>query len=100
MTAYVSPNHETVDIGIMIGSRKVWGAGMGQYPWNTLLDWFDTHYKIRKITASAMSCNKPMIKLMERSGMSLEASFENQEILDGAPYDMVHFSKFNPSYNK
>ena len=94
MTAYVSPQHETVDIGIMIGNRSVWGKGIGQDAWNTLLHWFISQPTIRKITAGTMCCNQGMIKLMERSGMKLEGSQKKQELLDGIPQDILFYSLF------
>jgi RimJ/RimL family protein N-acetyltransferase len=94
MTAYASPHHQTVDIGIMIGRRSVWGTGMGQDAWNTLLRWFSDERRVRKVTAGTMRCNAPMVKLMERSGMKLEAIRPQQELLDGVPQDMVYYGKF------
>lgn len=94
MTAYLFPHHETVDIGIMIGRRSVWGAGLGQDAWDTLLNWFIDERRIRKVTAGTMRCNLPMIKLMERSGMVLEAVRPEQELLDGAPQDLLFYGKF------
>ncbi len=94
MTAYVSPHHQTVDIGIMIGCRSVWGTGMGQDAWNTLLNWFIGERRVRKVTAGTMRCNAPMVKLMERSAMTLEAIRPQQELLDGVPQDMLYFGKF------
>jgi RimJ/RimL family protein N-acetyltransferase len=41
-----------------------------------------------------MRCNAPMVKLMERSGMTLEAVRPQQELLDGVPQDMLYFGKF------
>lgn len=94
MTAYASPYHQTVDIGIMIGRRSVWGNGMGQDAWNTLLNWFFDERRVRKATAGTMRCNAPMIKLMERSGMTLEAIRPQQELLDEIPQDMLYYGKF------
>lgn len=95
MTAYVSAHHKTVDIGILIGHRAVWGGGVGQDAWNTLLNWFMTQSEIRKATAGTMRCNTGMVKLMERSGMTLEAVRPAQELLDGVPQDMLYFGKFS-----
>jgi ribosomal-protein-alanine N-acetyltransferase len=95
MTAYLSTRHETVDIGIMIGRRSVWGQGLGQDAWGTLMGWLIDERRIRKVTAGTMRCNKPMIKLMERSGMVLEAVQRKQELLDGLPQDIVYFAKFS-----
>jgi RimJ/RimL family protein N-acetyltransferase len=94
MTAYASPHHQTVDIGIMIGRRSVWGSGMGQDAWNTLLNWFIDERRVRKVTAGTMRCNAPMVKLMERSEMTLEAVRPQQELLDGVPQDMLYYGKF------
>lgn len=94
MTAYVMPQHETVDIGIMIGNRTVWGEGMGQDAWNTLLSWFIRKRQIRKATAGTMRCNTAMVRIMENSGMGLEAVRTEQELLNGMPQDILYYSKF------
>jgi len=94
MTAYVALQHQTVDVGIMIGRRSVWGHGVGQDAWSTLLDWLSVQTQIRKITAGTMCCNLPMIRLMEHAGMTLEATHPKQELLDGIPQDVVYYGKF------
>lgn len=94
MTAYVSSAHQTADVGIMIGHRSAWGKGLGQDAWSTLLNWLLHQDSIRKITAGTMRCNAAMIKLMERSGMDLEAVRPKQELLDGVPQDLLYFGKF------
>lgn len=94
MTAYYSVPHRTVDVGIMVGRRSVWGDGLGQDAWNTLLAWLLAQDCVRKVTAGTMGCNGAMIKLMERSGMTLEAVRAQQELLDGIPQDLLYFGKF------
>jgi ribosomal-protein-alanine N-acetyltransferase len=94
MTAYYSVPHRTVDVGIMVGRRDAWGKGIGQDAWNTLLAWLLEQACIRKLTAGTMRCNGAMVRLMERSGMSLEAVRPDQELLDGAPQDLVYYGKF------
>ncbi len=94
MTAYVTLPHETVDIGIMIGNRAVWGQGMGQDAWGTLLDWFIEERRIRKATAGALRSNSAMIRIMEKSGMNLEATRVKHELQDGTPQDILYYSKF------
>lgn len=95
MTAYISIHHGTVDMGIMVGCRSSWGKGIGQDAWNTLLKFLLKMPQVRKVTAGAMSCNLPMLRIMEKSGMSLEAVRPAQEMLDGSPRDMVFFGKFS-----
>jgi ribosomal-protein-alanine N-acetyltransferase len=94
MTAYIAPHHGTADIGIMIGRSSVWGRGVGQDAWNTLLGWLVGQPGIRKITAGAMSSNISMIKIMEKSGMQHEATRARQELLDGEPQDLLYFARF------
>lgn len=94
MTAYVLTPHQTVDIGIMVGVKSVWGSGVGQDAWNALIKWFVQQSAIRKITAGTMQSNTAMLKLMERSGMIFEARRQKQELLNGIPEDLVYYGLF------
>jgi ribosomal-protein-alanine N-acetyltransferase len=94
MTAYIAPQHGTVDIGILIGRKSVWGQGVGQDAWDTLITWFIEKYHIRKVTAGTLSSNKAMIRIMERSGMHCEAIRPKQELLNGAALDLHFYGKY------
>jgi len=93
MTAYVSSPHGTVDIGILIGRKSVWGSGVGQDAWNTLVNWFIERRKISKVTAGALSDNKAMIRIMERSGMRLISLESKLEQRDGMLANIGYFCK-------
>lgn len=95
LTAYVARSHGTVDVGIMIGDKSVWGQGYGQDAWNTLTNWLLGREDIRKLTAGTLACNFGMIRLMERSGMSLEAVRKAQELVEGRPEDILYYAKFH-----
>ena len=95
MTAYVSDHHGTVDVGIMIGDKSVWGQGYGQDAWNTLTNWLLERDDIRKITAGTLACNTSMIKLMERSGMHHEATRKAQEKVNEEIVDILYYAKFS-----
>lgn len=95
MTAYVSSHHGTVDVGILIGDKAVWGKGYGQDAWNTLTNWLLERDDIRKLTAGTLACNHGMIKLMERSGMRHEATRSEQEIVNGQAVDILYYAKFH-----
>lgn len=95
MTAYISIAHGTVDIGIMIGERNVWGRGYGQDAWNTLQHALLNLEGIRKITAGTLAINGGMLTLMQRSGMHLEAVREAQELVDGVPTDIHYYARFS-----
>ncbi len=91
MTAYFSPPHGTVDIGILIGQKSVWRQGVGQDAWDTLVNWFIEMRRVRKVTAGALSSNKAMIRTMERS---CEAIRPKQELLDGEAVDLYFYGKY------
>jgi len=97
MTAYVAIHHETVDMGIMVGSRSVWGQGVGKDEWNTLMGWFLETVCIRKVTGGTMRSNVAMLRIMERPGMALEAIRPGQEMLDDLPQDILYYGKFRDS---
>ncbi len=94
MTAYISSHHRTADIGIMVGEKKVWGLGFGLDAWDTLIHWLFGMVGIRKITAGTLACNHGMVKLMERSGMQLEATRKHQEIVENELQDILCYARF------
>lgn len=95
MTAYASRHHGTVDVGLMVGERSAWGRGFGQDAWNTLCNWLlGAEVGLRKLTAGAARPNVAMVRIMERSGMQLEAVRHAQEIIAGEPVDLVYYARF------
>lgn len=94
LTGYLLPFHGTADVGIMIGDKTLWGGGYGQDAWDTFTRWLFESCNIRKLTAGTLACNHGMIKIMERSGMVLEAVRKKQEIVDGQTQDMLYYAKF------
>lgn len=95
MTVYCSPHHGTADVGILIGERTIWGKGFGQDAWSTVMRWLSSHKMVRKVTAGTLACNSGMIRLMERSGMTLEAVRKHQEIVAGEAVDLLYYAKFH-----
>ena len=94
MSIYVAEQHQTADVGIMIGARRAWGVGHGLDAWNRTLQWLFAELKIRKVTAGTLDCNSAMIKVMEKSGMQLEARRPKQELHNGVPHDLVYYGIF------
>jgi len=95
MTAYMAKPHGTVDVGILIGDKSVWGSGIGQDAWDTLMNWLFEHNNIRKLTAGTLAGNYGMIKIMERAGMHQEAIRKEQEIVNKQAMDILCYAKFN-----
>lgn len=95
LTAYRNLQHRTADIGIMIGERGVWGKGYGLEAFSLMMDSLFATDEVRKVTAGTISPNIGMVRIMERSGMHLEATRVAQELADGVPVDIVHYARFH-----
>lgn len=96
MTAYVAEPHRTADMGILIGDRTAWGRGFGLDAWETLMSYLLGEAGLRKVTAGTLRPNAAMVRIMERSGMKREAVRERQEIVEGAPVDVLYYARFRP----
>jgi [ribosomal protein S5]-alanine N-acetyltransferase len=94
MTAYVAEPHGTADMGLMIGDRACWGQGFGQEAWAALMAHLFAVRGLRKVTGGTVRPNVGMIRIMERSGMSLEAVRQRQEIIAGREEDVLYFARF------
>lgn len=95
LTIYYCMQHQTADIGILVGEKSLWGNGYGQDAWDTIIRLLSRLPGIRKITAGAISTNIGMVNLMIRSGMSFEATKKEQELVNGVPVDLHYYAKFN-----
>lgn len=97
ITAYRSQPHNTADMGLMVGDRSCWGKGIGLDAWKVLLGYLLDVCQLRKVTGGTLGCNVGMVKIMERSGMELEAVRAQQELVDQIPQDILYFAKFHSS---
>lgn len=94
ITAYRSLPHETADMGLMVGDRSCWGEGIGLDAWSCLMDYLLNACRLRKVTGGTLRCNVGMVRIMERSGMVLEAVRAQQELVDQVPEDALYYAKF------
>ena len=94
MTAYVAEPHLTADMGLLIGDKANWGRGLGLEAWSTLMAHLFERHGMRKITAGTVRPNVGMTRIMERSGMHLEAVRRRQEIVGGVEEDVLYFARF------
>jgi len=97
ITAYRSQPHQTADMGILIGDRDCWGKGIGLDAWASLMDYLLNICRLRKVTGGTLRCNVGMVRIMERSGMILEAVRIQQELVDQVPQDALYYAKFRAS---
>jgi [ribosomal protein S5]-alanine N-acetyltransferase len=94
ITAYRSQTHQTADMGLMVGDRSYWGRGIGLDAWSTLMQYLLDTGGLRKVTGGTLRSNVGMIRVMERSGMQLEAVRAQQELVDQVAQDVLYYARF------
>ena len=94
MTVYFSLPHNTADIGIMIGERSAWGKGIGVEAWTIVMKYLFEYRGVRKVTGGTVRANQGMVKIFEKSGMSLEATRLRHQIFDKEEHDILLYAKF------
>ena len=92
MTMYFQDMHGTVDLGILVGPEYA-GRGIGTRAWLAVCTYLENDENIRKITAGCASSNTSMIRLAEKSGMTLEGRRLQQEVHDEAAVDILLYGK-------
>ena len=93
-TVYRNPHHGTADIGLMVGDRRYWGQGYGREAWQAVLDALLMEEGLRKVTGGTAQLNLAMVRIMEQSGMKLEAVRARQELIEGQPVDLLYYARF------
>lgn len=93
LTAHVQPHHGTADMGILIGARDCWGRGYGLEAWMLLQRWLFDGRGLRKVTCGTSAANLAMQRIAERAGLQLEGRRCAQEIIDGAPVDILLYGR-------
>jgi RimJ/RimL family protein N-acetyltransferase len=98
LNAYVDPNNETADLGLLIGDKSASGKGLGTESWIAACDFLFRHRNVRKVTAGTLSVNVGMIRVCEKSGMQIDGRRSRQAILDGQEVDMIYYASFRHSW--
>jgi len=94
MTIYRAANHGTADIGLMVGNKTYWRQGLGLEAWRVVLQALLREPVIRKVTGGTARPNSGMVKIMEQSGMTLEAVRSQQELIEGQSVDLLYYARF------
>jgi ribosomal-protein-alanine N-acetyltransferase len=93
-TVYRNNRHGTADIGLMVGDRSCWGQGYGSEAWQAVLEALLAEEGMRKVTGGTARPNRAMVRIMEQSGMELEAVRVRQELIEGLPVDLLYYARF------
>lgn len=95
MTIYRAINHGTADIGLLLGNRTYWRQGLGLEAWSAVLQALLQKPGLRKVTGGTARTNIGMIRIMEKSGMCLEAVKQRQELIDEQEIDLLYYARFS-----
>lgn len=93
MRAFVNEANNFASLSIVLGDKAYWGTGAASRAWNMALDALLDELGFRLVIAATMELNKPMIKLMERSGMVIDAVLPKRFLWEGQEVGMLWASK-------
>ncbi|WP_120716804.1 GNAT family N-acetyltransferase [Tsuneonella amylolytica] len=85
----ISRQHETGDIGIMIGASEAWGRGIATRAIRLICAIARDELGLRKVTAGCYASNVGSERAFERAGFAIEGRRPAQFLLDGKPEDMI-----------
>ena len=87
------------DVSILIGEKNVWGTGVASRAWGLVLNVLIQRLGFRLLTAGTMETNIPMIKLMKRSGMTIDAILPNRFVYENKQIGLVAASYSPHQFN-
>ncbi len=87
--AYMDQPNRTAEVSILIGDRAARGQALGTEAWCAVVDHLAEQTGVRRVEASTMAANKPMLKVFAASGMRIEGRREGRFLLDSEPVDLV-----------
>nr|WP_284498317.1 GNAT family N-acetyltransferase [Legionella maioricensis] len=96
----IDPHNQIADMSVMIGEKQAWGRGFASIAWIGVMTEMLKNQGIRKLTAGTMSVNEPMLRLMKRSGMHIEAVRPKHFLWENKEVDMVQAAIFSNSISK
>ncbi|MBA7695050.1 hypothetical protein ES703_103669 [subsurface metagenome] len=98
MATWKDIHDNKVDIGILIGEKKIWGKGYGTEMWKAMCNYLFKEEKIRKITAGTMAVNEGMLKIMRKTNMIPDGRRKRHCIWEGKEIDGVHAALFRDNW--
>lgn len=94
INAYVDVVNSVADMGLLVGARCARGKGYGLEAWRGAMDFLFDVLGVRKVSAGAMSINRPMLAIMERSGMVPDGMRRKHFVCEGREVDVVYACRF------
>lgn len=92
VSVYRNHPNRVANIGIMIGEKGKQGQHYACEAWEAVCNWL---FKdgVRKLEAGCMASNKPMIRVLEKTGFVYEGRLHGHFLLEGRPEDAVYYGK-------
>lgn len=94
INAYVDPENQLADVGILIGEKRSWNRGYGLEAWLAVCGYLLDTGGMRKVTAGAMAVNKGMLRIMEKSQMVADGRRIRQCVVNGEGVDVIYAALF------
>lgn len=89
MGVALDTNNQSADISILIGEKSMRGRGFGLRAWKSVLDACLDRLDLRLATAGTMESNRPMVRVFERSGMSVQPALPERFLWEGTETGLV-----------
>lgn len=99
MNAYIDPQDQVADLGILLGNKAAWRQGYALEAWLAVCRHLFEHSGIRKITAGTCAANAAMLGLMKSAGMVEDGRRIRHTVIEGREVDIVYAALFRDSWN-
>lgn len=91
----VDRHNHLADMAIVLGERSVWGQRVATRAWSLVLRQLLDQFGFRKVTAGTMATNTAMLRLMDRTGMTVECIRPRHFLWEGKEVDMVQAAAYS-----
>jgi RimJ/RimL family protein N-acetyltransferase len=94
LTVHFDLHNGLADVGILLGERALHGQGYGLESWQLACTYLLQLNNVRKVTAGTLSCNLPMLRIMEKTGMVPDGERINHYLVAGKPVHVIYRALF------
>lgn len=89
----INKNHQTADLGFLIGDKREWGKGYATQAIKLICDYAFHNLGIKKISAGVYHVNIGSQKALRKAGFAKEGCLRSQWICDQKRVDGILFGK-------
>jgi [ribosomal protein S5]-alanine N-acetyltransferase len=96
LAAYVDERNRIAELSILIGEPAHGRRGLGTEAWSAAMRHLFDALRVRKVHAGTMAENRPMLRIFEKTGMTIECRRSRHYLLEGREIDLVLAAAFRP----